>query len=117
MSESKDNLKLWESVDKTDPFYTKEAKKGMFKFTSITPVYQFKKATEAFGIQGIDWGVIPASEVFQEKEYGTTIIISYDAILFFNYNGKKGEIPIHASEKICFQTQGANGYMKIDDEA
>lgn len=113
---SEGNLNLWDSVSKTDPLFTKPAKKGQFQFTSIAPVYQFKMATKAFGVQGIGWGVIPGSEVFQEKEYGTTIILSYDAVLFFLYNGDRGEIPIHASEKSCYQTQGANGYMKIDDE-
>ena len=111
-----DNLKLWDSVCKTDPLYTKKAKKGAHHFTSITPMYQFKKATEAFGIQGIGWGIKIDSEVFTEKEYGTTIILTYDAILFFNVDGKEGQIPVHASEKSCYQTQGSNGYMKIDDE-
>ena len=110
------NLKLWDSVCKTDPRYTVKAKKGAYQFTSITPMYQFKKATETFGIQGIGWGIKIDSETFTEKEYGTTIILSYDAILFFNIDGKEGQIPVHASEKSCYQTQGTNGYMKIDDE-
>lgn len=110
------NLSLWDSVSKTDPIYTKEASKGQYKFTSIAPMYQFKKATEAFGIQGIGWGVKVGSEVFQEKEYGTTIILSYDATLFFIYKGDRGEIPIHSSEKSCYITSGGKGYMKIDDE-
>lgn len=110
------NLELWDSVSKTDPMYTKAASKGQYKFTSIAPVYQFKMATEAFGIQGIGWGVKIGSEVFEEKKYGETIILSYDAILFFKYNGEEGEIPIHASEKSCYMTNGGKGYMKIDDE-
>ncbi len=113
---NKENLKLWNFVEKTDPLNTKKAKKGQFTFTAITPISQFKKATEAFGVQGIGWGVVIGSEVFQEKEYGTTIILSYDAVMFFKINDERGEIPIHASEKSCYQTQGANGYMKIDDE-
>ena len=111
------NLELWDSVSKTDPAFTKPAKKGQYNFTSITPVYQFKNATDMFGPQGIGWGVKIGSEVFQEKEYSTTIILSYDAILFYKWGGETGEIPIHASEKVCYQTQGPKGYMKIDDEA
>jgi len=111
------NLKLWDSVSKTDPLFTKKAKKGAYHFTSIAPVYQFKMATEAFGAQGLGWGVVVGSEVFKETEYGTTIILSYDAVLFFKIDGERGEIPIHACEKVCYQTQGSNGYMKIDDEA
>ena len=34
------NLSLWESVDKTDPAFTKKAKKGAYQFTSITPISQ-----------------------------------------------------------------------------
>jgi len=111
------NLDLWDSVSKTNPKFTKEGQKGAFKFTAISPIYQFKNATEAFGVQGIGWGVVIGSEVFEESEYGTTKILSYDATMFFNFDGVRGEIPIHASEKSCYQTQGANGYMKIDDEA
>ena len=110
------NLKLWKSVEETDVKYTKKAKKGMHKFTSITPMSQFKKATEQFGIQGIGWGIKIGSEVFMEQTIGTTSLLNYDAILFFKYEGELGEIPVHATEKLSYQTQGANGYLKIDDE-
>jgi len=110
------NLELWEKVQKTDPEYTKKGKKGAYQFTSISPIYQFKKATEVFGIQGLGWGVVVGSETFTEKEYGTTVILSYDATLFFVHDGNRGEIPIHASEKASYQTQGQNGYLKVDDE-
>ncbi len=111
------NLDLWDKVKTTDPQYTKKAKKGAYQFTSIAPIYQFKMATEQFGPQGLGWGVVVGSETFTEAEYGTTKILSYDAAMFFTINGERGEIPIHASEKSCYQTQGANGYMKVDDEA
>lgn len=111
-----DNLQFWDSVSKTDPLYTKRAKKGQYHFTSIAPMYQFKMATKAFGMQGIGWGVVVGSEKFNEVTYGTTTILSYDAVLFYIQDGVRGEIPIHSSEKSCYQTQGANGYMKIDDE-
>lgn len=110
------NLKLWKSVEETDVKYTKKAKKGQHQFTSITPMSQFKKATEQFGIQGIGWGIKIGSEVFMEQTIGTTNLLNYDAILFFKYDGELGEIPIHATEKLSYQTQGANGYLKIDDE-
>ena len=61
------NLKLWKAVEETDVKYTKQAKKGAHKFTSITPMSQFKKATEQFGIQGIGWGIKIGSEVFMEQ--------------------------------------------------
>lgn len=116
---NKNNLKLWEAVKKTDPAFTKQASKGAHNFTSVAPMYQNRKATEQFGIQGIGWGIVVGSEFFQEKEYGTTIILSYDATLYFTVDGVRGEIPIHASEKSAYKTQGykgKEGYMKIDDE-
>lgn len=88
----------------------------MFVFTSIAPVYQFKTATEAFGVQGIGWGVVVGSEKFQKETFEETIILTYDATLFFIYEGQRGEIPIHAQEKACYRTQGPKGYLKIDDE-
>lgn len=113
------NLDLWDAVKKTDPAHTKPASKGQFNFTSVAPMYQNWKATEQFGVQGIGWGVVVGSEVFTEKEYGTTTILSYDATLYFTVNDVRGEIPIHASEKSCYMTngyKGKDGYMKIDDE-
>jgi len=116
MNKKNDNLKLWQLVEETEVKYTKKAKKGAHHFTSITPMSQFKKATEMFGIQGIGWGIKIGSEVFAEQTIGTTNLLNYDAILFFKYDGDVGEIPIHATEKLSYQTQGANGYLKIDDE-
>ena len=116
---SNSNLKLWDSVKKTDPAFTKKASKGAHSFTSVAPMYQNKKATESFGPQGIGWGIVIGSEAFTEKEYGTTTILSYDAVMFFMLDGVRGEIPIHASEKSCYMTngyKGKEGYMKIDDE-
>jgi hypothetical protein len=113
---SNNNLKLWDFVSVTETKYTKKAKKGAHNFTSITPMSQFKKATEAFGIQGIHWGIKIGSEVFTEQAIGTTNLLNYDAILYFTYGGERGEIPVHATEKLSYQTQGANGYLKIDDE-
>ena len=113
------NLDFWDSVSKTDPAFTKKASKGAYNFTSVAPMYQNKKATEMFGMQGTGWGVVIGSEIFTEKEYGTTTILSYDATLFYINDGVRGEIPIHASEKSCYMTngyKGKEGYMKIDDE-
>jgi len=81
------NLALWDKVQKTDPAFTKQASKGAHNFTSVAPMYQNKKATEQFGIQGIGWGIVVGSEVFQEVTYGTTTILSYDAVLYFIVDG------------------------------
>lgn len=116
MTKANPNLKLWEAVEETEVKYTKPANKGAHYFTSITPMSQFKKATEQFGIQGIGWGLVVGSEVFTEQLIGTTTLLNLDAVLFFIYEGARGEISVHATEKISYQTQGAKGYLKIDDE-
>jgi len=50
-----DNLKLWNSVEKTDPSHTKKVtQRG--GFTAIDAHYQVKLATKAFGAVGHGWG-------------------------------------------------------------
>jgi len=50
-----DNLKLWESVERTDEKYTKPFTIP-FRGTAINPDYLFKKATRVFGPAGKGWG-------------------------------------------------------------
>lgn len=112
-----ENLSLWNTISKTDPKFTKGAKKGAYQFTSVAPMYQIMKATAAFGPQGLGWGIISNSEKFTEQLIGDTTLLNYDATLFFIVNGERGEIPIHATEKLSYITQNGKGYLKIDDEA
>lgn len=111
------NLDLWNSVEKTDTKYTKPATVNGRTFTSITPTYQQKMATKAFGPRGIGWGVVPGSENFEYKEIGTTTLLIYKAVLFYIYNGNRGELPMASTEQIAYITKGGKGYLKIDDEA
>jgi hypothetical protein len=53
---NKNNLKLWNSVEKTNPKYTKRVKVGGNSITSISPQYQVMNATEQFGSYGEKWG-------------------------------------------------------------
>ena len=50
-----DNLKLWDSVEKTNPNHTKKVTFGR-AITAIDPYRQIKNATEEFGPVGIGWG-------------------------------------------------------------
>ena len=52
----KDNLELWNKVEKTNPKYTKKAKIGGHEITAIAPQYQIMQVTEQFGIYGEKWG-------------------------------------------------------------
>lgn len=52
----RENLKLWDLVEKTNPKYTKKAKVGGNQITSISPQYQIMNVTEQFGSYGVTWG-------------------------------------------------------------
>ena len=51
-------MKLWDSVEKTNPEHTKTFKgKGGFKGTAISAQYQIKTATSIWGPMGYKWGL------------------------------------------------------------
>lgn len=110
-----ENLNLWISVEKTDPDYTKSGIKSGNSFTSISPMYQFKNATEKFGMFGIGWGIELGSEVFSYEVLGDTTLLNYDAVLFYKYDGSIGKYPIHSTMPQSYKTN--KGYMKVDDDA
>ena len=116
MSNDNTNMALWDSVCVTDPAITKGAKIGAMKITAISPQHQRKKATEIFGSYGFGWGIEPGSEDFSFNSFGETTLVSYKAVMFYKYNGNTGRFPINAVVKIAYMTQGANGYLKVDDE-
>jgi len=100
----KNNLKLWNSVQKTDPKYTKQVNFGR-KFTSINAHYQVKCMTEAFGQKGKDWGV-------EDEVFHTLVehLLGYQAKLWYIQDGIKCEFDINSS----IATHQRNG--KLDDE-
>jgi hypothetical protein len=112
------NLKLWNSVEKTDPLLTKPAKVGGQDRKSLGAQQKKKFITEAFGIYGISWGPIAGSESMERINYPDgTVILQYMATAFFIYNGERGTFPIAAAIKEAYVTNGGKGYLKIDDEA
>lgn len=70
-----DNLKLWKSVEKTDPAYTKKAKIGGMSITAVAPQFQIMNATEQFGPYGIAWG-------FKNIEFDYSLVESLKLIVF-----------------------------------
>ena len=61
------NLALWESVQATDPDFTKSfSRSGGFRGTAINHTYQTKRATQAFGPKGIGWGTVVLDEKYVE---------------------------------------------------
>ena len=110
------NMELWDSVMQTDPKQTKPAKIGQMRITAICPQFQRKNATEKFGPYGIGWGIISDSEQVIYKSIGDTELASYSATMFYMLGGNRGEFPICSSIKVAYMTQGASGYLKVDDE-
>ena len=104
MAKMKNNLELWDTVETTDPQYTKKVNQRG-GFTAIAAQSQVKRATEVFGIMGHGWGV--EDEKFTTVK-GTTMVI-YNANLWYKFNTRTGAIPIHSSIKY-----GANG--RYDDD-
>lgn len=92
-----DNMKLWKSVEVTDPQYTtKINQRG--GFTAIGAQYQLQRATETFGPFGAGWGV--RGEVIEKwNEVGMAI---YQAHLWYKLDTGKEmpelhEFPIHSA--------------------
>ncbi len=55
MSETQNNMEIWEQVADTNPGHTKSVEFGR-KFTSIDAYSQIQRATEVFGAVGKGWG-------------------------------------------------------------
>ena len=68
-------MKLWNSVEKTNPAHTKKAKIGGMSITAIAPQYQIKRATEAFGPYAIKWG-------FKDIELDFSLLEELNLIVF-----------------------------------
>lgn len=71
----KNNLILWNKVEKTNPNYTKNAKVGGMKITSIAPQYQIMQVTEQFGVYGETWG-------FRNIELSYDLVEKFNMVVF-----------------------------------
>jgi len=101
----KNNLDFWNSVQTTDPNFTKEVGFGR-KFTSINAHYQIREMSRAFGKIGKGWGI--------RNERFTAIIeglISYQAELWY-----KDDVLNDYSFDINSSISTHNSKGKLDDE-
>ena len=105
MTKKKDNnLLFWESVQTTDPNFTKEVGFGR-KFTSINAQYQIREVTRAFGRMGQGWGI--SHEHFFMACDG---LLAYQATFWYMDGDNKCEYTINSS------IATHNGKGKLDDE-
>lgn len=100
-----DNLKLWESVEKTDPKHTKKANVKGNQITSIRPQYQIYNATKQWGAYGGKWGFKNIELCYELKDFG---LITFKAIFYY----PQGEFEI--LNTISFYRDNAK--TKIDDD-
>jgi len=104
--EKEKNMELWNSVEVTDPKYTKKVNQRG-GFTAIGAQYQLMRATETFGPMGLGWGV-EDENIERWEDVGLAV---YTAILWYVRDGiaEEHEIPIHSSIKYH-----SNG--RVDDD-
>lgn len=108
--DNKNNIKLWKSVEKTDPSFTKHvAQRG--GYTAIDPQYQAKMATEKFGPYGHGWG-LQESE-FDMRLFEATGMVIHKALFFYLLDGAVTTFPIHNA--INPQT-GKEGQKRNDED-
>lgn len=117
------NLALWESVQATDPDYTKSfSRSGGFRGTAINHTYQQKRATQAFGPKGLGWGSKILDEKYQEgapilhkdQVIGREIVHVVRIELWYVLDGNRGSV--EAFGQTTFVGQNKHG-VYTDEEA
>lgn len=100
-----ENLKLWESVEKTDPKHTKNANVGGNKITAIKPQYQIYIATKQWGSYGNKWGFKNINLSYDLLSFN---LVVFKALFFY----PDGEFEIINSIKLYKD----NALTKVDDD-
>lgn len=118
------NTALWDSVQTTDPKYTKGfSRGGGFKGTATNATYLAKKATERFGPCGTGWGInVVNEEIITGAPHvdGDGCCIAHDLIhkvharLWYVLDGKRGEVEQFGQTQIVGKNK--NGFY-TDEEA
>ena len=112
-----DNMKLWESVETTDPNFTKKVNQRG-GFTAISAQYQLMTSTETFGPFGTGWGV---KDERIEKWEDVGLAVYTGTLWYIPAEFKKGipvikeepsEFPIHSSIKYHSNGRVDDDFMK-----
>ena len=111
-----DNMKLWESVETTDPNFTKKVNQRG-GFTAIGAQYQLRTATETFGPFGTGWGV-KDERIEKWEDVGLAV---YTGTLWYRPTEfrdgmvvikQESEFPIHSSIKYHSNGRVDDDFMK-----
>ena len=108
------NMKLWESVCKTDPSAVKPITGKQYSGNSPKPYYLIQKATETFGACGIGWGVTVAHERFERLTEDDVLHVALVKVWYI-HNEKRGEVEQMGQTKAVYKTNA--GKMMVDEDA
>ena len=116
MSTEIENMKIWDSVCKTDPKHTNEVKYGR-KFTAIDAHYQVRELTKKFGPCGIGWGVADSqySLLINDPNDHNQNVLEYTAKFWFVLDGKRGEFDISAGIECYEYSNKHSKWLKVGD--
>lgn len=107
-------MRIWDKLCYTNPEFTKDFDKGTFKGTSISPVYQIKKMTEAFGPVGVGWKFEIKDTRHLHLTDGTVMVFR-DILLYIKQNGEWSEpTPGSGGDFIARLTK--DNKIRYDDE-
>lgn len=118
-----ENTSIWDSVEKTDPKFTKQfSRGGGFKGTATNATYLARKATEQFGPCGLGWGITVLNEQIIE---GAPLLLEGQVIaheqihkvharLWYVVDGARGEVEQFGQTQMVGKNK--NGYF-TDEEA
>ncbi|AXQ51222.1 MULTISPECIES: hypothetical protein [Pseudomonas] len=115
-------LEVWKKVEVTDPDETKSFNKGGFQGTAIAPIYQVKRATEAFGPIGLGWGVELISEAYIDGKpfvvdgqvVGKEVIHKVYVELWYLQHGFRGSVKQFGAT--VYITRDAFGIISSDED-
>jgi hypothetical protein len=108
------HMDIWDRVSTTDPDHTRPGSSGGRAFTSISGLYQIRRATELFGPIGIGWGYrIVRDEIIDVRPIwqGETIVAqekihSVDIALWYLHptSGLRGEVFSKGHTRFVYST-------------
>lgn len=106
------NLEVWNKVRTPNTNATKKVTgAGRQAFTSIDPMYLTERATDIFGMYGLDWGLSESTFDFDTMREADLVI--HTAKFFFYRDGRRGEFPISNSMKTYI---GRDAKRRIDED-
>jgi hypothetical protein len=110
-------LKLWNRLEPTDKDQTKRFDRGQFKGTSVDPIYNIKRVTEALGPVGFSWGWEVKSERLDTFGEGTSAQTVHSCIVrawFRQPDGSKEHVEHCGLTKVAYHSR--DGRLVVDDE-